>query len=72
MINFSYSRNPFVALGFSQYADGALRATAGSTVTLTPTDDRFYQLVVTLPGGAMVTAVLAAVALKICQEGVKL
>jgi hypothetical protein len=68
MIDYSHSRDfPFVALGFSQCADGTLCAPTGSTVTFIPID-RFYRLTVALPGGAAVTAVLAAAAIKVVRS----
>jgi hypothetical protein len=52
------------AQGF-EVRDGALRAPDGSSVCFTPLNGRCFRLVVTLPTGSTVTAVVAALALKV-------
>jgi hypothetical protein len=58
-------RHDLVALGFVADGDGTLRAPVGSVVTLTPTTDgHFFRFAIALPGGAVVSCVIARNALK--------
>jgi hypothetical protein len=52
-----------IAIGFER-CGGDLLAPAGTSVAVTPLDSRCLRLVVTLPNGAAVSLVTAAVALK--------
>jgi hypothetical protein len=58
------SVDDLLSIGFQDHA-GALRAPAGSEVCFVPLDARCLRLVVTLPDGATVTAVVAGLAIKI-------
>jgi hypothetical protein len=64
----SLTRDTLLALGFERRGD-VLRAPAGSSVTLTLTDQLYYKLAITLPAGDVVSCVVPAVALNI--EGAK-
>jgi hypothetical protein len=59
------------ALGFVRYDDGTLRAPGGSTITFTPTDGLYFRLAIALPGGAGVSCIVPAVALRICRAEAK-
>jgi hypothetical protein len=56
-----------IAIGFAQKNGGALRAPAGSTVTVTPARD-FFVIEIALPNGAVATCTIHQIALRVRER----